>query len=247
MMTSLRRGASVALRSAPANRFLAIVLQLCVVVLVAVLATAPAHAKKALETDDDKVVYFIGVLTAQQLEMLNLSKEEVALVIQAIEDTTAGNAIEIDREEISPKLRAFQEDRAQQALEVEKKGAAKFIEQQSKLKGAKVSESGLIYIEEKAGKGKQANLSDKVSVMYEGKLRDGTIFDKGTAEFPLEGVIQCWGECVSKMKVGGKAKLICPAEIAYGDRGVPPVIPPGAALAFDVELLEVSEGAPAPE
>ena len=80
-----------------------------------------------------------------------------------------------------------------------------------------------------------------MKVTYEGRLRDGTVFDAGTAEFALEGVIKCWGEGIAKMKVGGKAKLVCPAAIAYGDKGIPPVIPPGGALAFDVELLEITE------
>jgi FKBP-type peptidyl-prolyl cis-trans isomerase FkpA len=236
-MTFQRRGASAATRSAPANRYIFLLLALFAVVTLVL----PAQAKPKVETDEEKVVYFIGVLTAQQLEMLSLSDDEVALVVRAIEDTTRGKAIEIDREEIGPKLRVFQQERAQKTLEAETKNSAKFIEEQSKQKGAEVTASGLIYIEGKAGQGPQAALTDKVKVAYEGKLRDGTIFDKGTAEFPLEGVIQCWGEGVAKMKAGGKAKLVCPSEIAYGDRGVPPVIPPGAALAFDVELLEIMQ------
>jgi FKBP-type peptidyl-prolyl cis-trans isomerase len=83
-----------------------------------------------------------------------------------------------------------------------------------------------------------------VKVHYVGTLRDGTVFDssreRGTpAQFPLNRVIPCWTEGVQKMKVGGKGRLTCPASIAYGDRGAPPKIKPGAALAFEVELLEI--------
>jgi FKBP-type peptidyl-prolyl cis-trans isomerase FkpA len=116
-----------------------------------------------------------------------------------------------------------------------------FVDKQALTSGAERTDSGLIYIEMQAGDGSQPIPSNKVKVKYEGKLRDGTIFDSGEEEFQLEGVIKCWGEGVAKMKVGGKAKLICPSEIAYGDRGVPPVIPPGAALAFEVELLAITE------
>jgi FKBP-type peptidyl-prolyl cis-trans isomerase len=81
-------------------------------------------------------------------------------------------------------------------------------------------------------------------VKYTGRLRDGRVFDAREAEFPLNGVIPCWTEGVGRVKVGGKAKLVCPSDIAYGNAGRPPVIPPGAALTFEVELLEiVDEGA----
>src|SRR6185295_3867195 len=92
--------------------------------------------------------------------------------------------------------------------------------------------------------------SDRVKVHYHGTLADGTVFDssvdRGTpATFPLNGVIPCWTEGLQQMKVGGKSKLICPSDVAYGDRGSPPKIKPGSTLVFDVELLEIV-AAPAP-
>ena len=94
------------------------------------------------------------------------------------------------------------------------------------------------------GTGDSPKDTDTVKVHYHGTLRDGTVFDssveRGTpAQFPLNRVIPCWTEGVQKMKVGGKGRLTCPASIAYGDRGAPPKIKPGAALAFEVELLEI--------
>jgi FKBP-type peptidyl-prolyl cis-trans isomerase FkpA/FKBP-type peptidyl-prolyl cis-trans isomerase FklB len=83
-----------------------------------------------------------------------------------------------------------------------------------------------------------------VKVHYHGTLTDGTVFDssvqrKEPATFPLNGVIPCWTEGVQLMKAGGKSRLVCPASLAYGDRGAPPRIRPGATLVFEVELLEI--------
>ena len=104
--------------------------------------------------------------------------------------------------------------------------------------------SGLIVIPDHGGSGREPEGdSDTVRVHYHGTLRDGTVFDSSVergepATFPLNSVIPCWTEGVQKMKVGGKSKLICPADIAYGDRGQGP-IKPGATLVFEVELLAI--------
>ena len=107
------------------------------------------------------------------------------------------------------------------------------------------TKSGLVYESLKDGTGASPKASDTVRVHYRGTFPDsGKEFDSSIArgqplEFPLSGVIPCWTEGVQKMKVGGKAKLICPPAIAYGARGAGGVIPPNATLKFDVELLNV--------
>jgi FKBP-type peptidyl-prolyl cis-trans isomerase FkpA len=110
--------------------------------------------------------------------------------------------------------------------------------------GAIRTPSGLIYRELTAGSGPSPKATDTVKVHYRGTLVDGTVFDSSydrnePAEFPLNQVIRCWTEGVQKMKVGGKSRLVCPASIGYGERGSPPAIPGGAALVFEIELLEI--------
>jgi len=111
--------------------------------------------------------------------------------------------------------------------------------------GAVVTASGLVYLSLKDGAGASPSASDKVKVHYRGTFPDGKEFDSSykrgePIEFPLSGVIKCWTEGVQRMKVGGKAKLTCPAAIAYGSRGAGAVIPPNATLLFEVELLAIN-------
>jgi FKBP-type peptidyl-prolyl cis-trans isomerase FkpA len=115
----------------------------------------------------------------------------------------------------------------------------------AKEEGAVVTASGLVYRSLKDGTGASPTASDKVKVHYRGTFPDGKEFDSSykrneAIEFPLSGVIKCWTEGVQRMKVGGKAKLTCPAAIAYGERGAGGVIPPNATLLFEVELLAIN-------
>ena len=112
--------------------------------------------------------------------------------------------------------------------------------------GAVVTDSGLVYRSLKDGSGPSPAATDTVKVHYRGSFPDGKEFDSSfkrnqPAEFPLNRVIKCWTEGVQKMKVGGKARLTCPAAIAYGERGTPGgPIPPNAVLQFEVELLGIA-------
>ncbi len=118
------------------------------------------------------------------------------------------------------------------------------VAQAAKTKGAVTTRSGAVVIPIKVGTGAAPTAANTVKVHYTGKLLNGKVFDssvqRGTpAEFPLGGVIPCWTEGLAKMKVGGKAKLVCPSETAYGAAGAPPDIPPNAVLTFEVELLSI--------
>lgn len=114
-------------------------------------------------------------------------------------------------------------------------------------KGAVVTPSGLVYKSLRDGTGATPTAADTVTVQYRGSFANGTEFDSSyarnaPAQFPLGGVIPCWTEGVQRMKVGGKAKLTCPAKLAYGERGAGGgKIAPNTALQFEVELLAIAK------
>jgi FKBP-type peptidyl-prolyl cis-trans isomerase FkpA len=110
--------------------------------------------------------------------------------------------------------------------------------------GKETLPSGVVVEHLKQGAGASPKATDTVSVHYRGTLENGIEFDSSykrgqPASFPLNRVIPCWTEGVQKLKTGGKAKLTCPPQTAYGARGVPGAIPPNATLAFEVELLAI--------
>jgi FKBP-type peptidyl-prolyl cis-trans isomerase FkpA len=206
-------------------------------------AKAPAAAPGTLTTDDQKTVYAVGLSMAQQLSQLNLSRAELEIVKQALTDAAAGKpAIELST--WGPKINPFAQARMARAATAEKVRGKAYVEKAAAEPGATRATSGLVYRELTAGTGPSPKATDKVKVNYRGTLVDGTEFDSSykrnaPIDFPLNGVIPCWTEGVQKMKVGGKSRLVCPSDIAYGDQGRPS-IPPGATLIFEIELLGVN-------
>ncbi len=204
-------------------------------------APKPAAAGTTLTTDDEKIVYAIGLSMARSLGPLNLSPAEVELVKRAISDSVAGKPAE-DLATWGPKINGLAQSRAAVVAAKEKIASKAYLDKAAAEPGAIKTASGLIYREVKAGTGPSPKATDTVKVGYRGTLTNGTEFDKSPpnqpAQFALNGVIPCWTEGVQKMKVGGKSVLVCPSEIAYGDGGQGP-IPGGAALIFDVELVQI--------
>ena len=220
--------------------------------LLVALALAPAAraADVKLDTEDQKTLYALGLALSRNLAAFNLTPAELQDIQAGMSDGLFSKDKKVDVDQYLPKIQALQQARAKVAADTEKKAAQPFLDKMAAQKGAKKTASGAIYIEEKAGGGDQPKPTDKVKVNYTGKLMDGTVFDSSVergqpATFPLNQVIKCWTEGVQQMKVGGKAKIVCPADVAYGDRGAPPKIKPGSTLQFDVELLEIVKDTPA--
>jgi FKBP-type peptidyl-prolyl cis-trans isomerase FkpA len=193
-------------------------------------------------TDDQKLVYAIGLLMQRSLNQFDLSAAELDVLKRALTDAAAGKpAIDID--EWGPKIEGFADARAERVVAREKAASVAFLAKGAAEPGAVRTASGLIYRELSAGTGAAPTADAAVRVHYRGTLINGTEFDSSykrnePAQFPLGGVIPCWTEGVQKMKVGGKARLLCPSDLAYGDAGRPS-IPGGATLVFEIELLEI--------
>ena len=220
--------------------------------LVVALAATPAAraADVKLDTEDQKTLYALGLALSRNLAPFNLTTEELATVEAGMSDGLFAKEKKVDLDKYGQKIQEMAQGRAKQTADKEKEASKPFLEKMAQEKGAKKLDSGVIYIEEKAGTGDAPKPTDKVKVHYTGKLTDGTVFDSSVergqpATFPLNQVIKCWTEGVGQMKPGGKAKLVCPSDLAYGDRGAPPKIKPGSTLVFDVELLEIVKDQPA--
>jgi len=214
--------------------------------LAAVLALAGSVAAAGPDpkTDEQKTLYAVGLAVSRSLQPFNLSEAELEMVKAGMTDGVLHKEPKVDLQTWGPKIQDLQGARTSAAAAGEKKAGLAYLDKAASEKGASKTASGLVYIPVKPGAGETPKATDRVKVHYTGTLTDGTVFDssiqrKEPATFQLNGVIPCWTEGLQLMKVGGKAKLVCPSSIAYGDRGAPPKIKPGATLVFDVELLEI--------
>ena len=214
------------------------------IIALAALGAAGTVGAQELKTEEQKTLYALGLAISQNLGSFNLTEAELDLVKSGLTDGVLQRPRKVDLPTYGPRLKELQASRQAATAAVEKKLGQSYLDKAAAEKGATKTESGVIVTTLKAGAGPSPKASDKVKVHYTGTLIDGTVFDSSVqrgqpATFPLNGVIKCWTEGVATMKVGGKAKLVCPSEAAYGDRGAPPKIKPGSTLVFEVELLEI--------
>jgi FKBP-type peptidyl-prolyl cis-trans isomerase FkpA len=226
--------------------------------LLAALAVTPACKKEeakpaAVEapvTEDEKTVYALGAMMGDKFARpMNLSEREVDMLVKGLRATCRGGKPDFPIEAYASKFDGFARARAAAnnaaVAASTKQGSEAFRAAAAKEAGAQSHPSGLIYRTLKAGSGASPQATDVVKVHYHGTLPDGKVFDSSIqrgepVEFPLNQVIPCWTEAVQRMKVGEKARLVCPSQIAYGDGGTPDgTIPPGATLVFEVELLGI--------
>jgi len=207
-------------------------------------AKEPAVKPVVVTTDEQKAFYSLGVLMSQQIESFTMTPEELALVQKGLADGINKATPVTDPEASKAKLQEIAQARFKAAADKAAASGVEYLEKASKEAGAKKTESGIVIKHTQEGTGASPAATDQVKVHYTGRLIDGKVFDSSVergepATFPLNGVIPCWTEGVQTMKVGGKAQLVCPANLAYGPNGSPPTIPPQATLVFEVELLDI--------
>ena len=218
------------------------------------MATARSMSTGPMPYDDDKMPYYaLGTNLAMQvggqgnLRTL-LEDDEMEIVLEAFCDTLKGTSTQEPRvilQTYGQALNGILRDRTEKIMDKVKKDGEDFVANFLDCnEEAKKTDSGLVYYEMKEGDGKSPSLESTVEVHYHGTLIDGTVFDSSvergqTISFPLNGVIRGWQEGLQLMKEGGKATLVIPSDLAYGDAGSGEIIPPGATLKFEVELFKV--------
>ena len=198
----------------------------------------------ALTNDDERVLYTLGVVLGDNIGEFQLTEAEFELVAAGMRDAVTGVPPRVEVDLYGPQIQRLANERASAGVDEEKLAATEFADEIAAKPGAERTDSGLVFVPITEGNGEFPTAADTVTVHYHGTLRDGSVFDSSVergmpATFPLNGVISCWTEGVPKISVGGKAELLCPSDIAYGDEGRPPTIPGGAALLFEVELIAI--------
>lgn len=217
-----------------------------------IVANPAAAAQPTPRTEQDKTLYALGVIISRNLQPFALKPGELEMVEAGLADGVQDKVSLKDFESYGPKLQELQKSRMAAVAEKEKAAGVAYLARAAAETGATRTSSGLVIKTLTAGTGARPTAADQVKVHYEGKFVDGRVFDssierKEPATFPLTGVIPCWTEAVQLMKVGGKARIVCPSALAYGDEGRPPQMPGGATLVFQVELLEIAKaGSAAP-
>jgi FKBP-type peptidyl-prolyl cis-trans isomerase len=217
----------------------------------AAATTVPVEAQLQLQDEGQKTLYTLGLLLSQNLTRLSLQESELAYVVKGLQDGVLGRPALVKLEEYAPKVQALAQQRMAAAAQQAAEKAKEYMAKMAAMPGATKTESGIVILSLEGGSGASPTKTDTVRVHYEGTLADGSVFDSSVkrgepVSFPLEGVIACWTEAVQKMKVGGKMKVVCPPELAYGPQGRPG-IPPNAPLTFEIQLLGIgAEPAPTP-
>ncbi|MBR2234762.1 MAG: FKBP-type peptidyl-prolyl cis-trans isomerase [Prevotella sp.] len=200
----------------------------------------------------DKLSYALGLGIGQQLAQMGAGKFlNVDDFAQSVADVLKGSELKVSHREAQQIVNEFfqRQEQKMRAEQAEKGKAAKaegerYLAENAKKEGVVTTASGLQYQVLREGNGKRPTAKDQVKCHYEGFLIDGTVFDSSVqrgepAVFGLQQVIAGWTEGLQLMQEGGKYRFFIPYRLAYGEGGAGQLIPPYAALIFDVELIEV--------
>lgn len=204
-----------------------------------------------LTTSIQQASYGIGLNMGQSLVQDGLEDIDTQALALGMEDALSGTEARVGEKELMAafaELQSQAEERASNLSTEQLEANTNFLAENAKRDGVITTESGLQYevIESGAADGVQPQASDVVSVHYEGKLTDGTVFDSSISrgepvDLPVSGVIPGWVEALQLMRVGDKWKVTIPSDLAYGPGSPSPVIPPNSILVFEMELLGIQQ------
>lgn len=196
-------------------------------------------------TEDEKTLYALGMMMGRNLGTFNLKPDELQMVESGLTDMVLKKEHKVDLDKYGPKVDALARKRNQERVALEKEQSKSYLEKAAKEPGAVVTPSGLVFRTITPGTGEVPKPTDRVSVQYEGRLTDGTVFDSTKkrggvpATFPLNGVIKGWTEGLQLMHPGDTMRFWIPGNLAYGDKPTRPGAPAGM-LVFDVELIKIN-------
>ena len=213
-------------------------------------AAKPAAPKKVSQNQSavmknalDSFSYALGLSMAGFYKEQGIENINTTLVSKALSDVKAGKPL-LDDAEINNTIINYMQAAKSQKAAPNKKAAQAFLDSNKTKAGVVTLPSGLQYKIIKEGTGAKPSLNDRVKVHYHGALPNGKVFDSSVdrgepVDLGVNEVIPGWTEALQLMPVGSKWQLFIPSDLGYGDAGAGADIPPGAALVFDVELLEI--------
>ncbi len=219
-----------------------------VLLLLPVLLTSPGTLAQTVPTsEEEKLSYTIGVQMIRNLLNQSLPLDRDSFM-QGVDDALSGRDTQLTDQQMQQVLTRYRQQQAaqqEQAALDNRQTGKEFLEQNRNKPGVETHPSGLQYKVIEAGDGKQPRSDDTVTVHYEGRLIDGTVFDSSRergepVSLQLDRVIEGWQIAIPMMAEGARWQLFIPAELAYGDKAAGPQIQPNSTLIFDVELLTVN-------
>lgn len=221
-------------------------------VLLTAFLAAPCFAQDSLNTDLEKLGYAIGMNIGINMKQQNI-EADYGQIVSGLKNSLNGEETLLTESDMQQILMAYQQDMQKKQMSEmaavaadNTKKAEEYLKENGTKKDVITLPSGLQYKVISEGTGASPKADSSVEVHYKGTLIDGTEFDSSytrgePASFPVGGVIPGWTEALQLMKEGAKWELAIPPALAYGERGAPPVIPPNAALVFEVELLKIKQ------
>jgi FKBP-type peptidyl-prolyl cis-trans isomerase len=209
----------------------------------AALAAPAAGAEAPLASELEKTLYAIGVRCGNDLVDFALDEAELEVVQRGLRDVALRRRPAVNEGAFRRRIDRLRGERVPAAIALERRLSAEFLARAAAAEGALALSHGALFFELRPGTGASPGAGDRVRVHFHGRLHDGSVFDSSVERgaplvVPLSRMFPCWREGMQRMRAGGKSRLVCPPDTAYGDDGTPRV-PRGAALDLEVELLAV--------